>query len=274
MANFPLPDEQPSRDSSVHPFISPRPIYAETDLLGCPDHQKQFRGIRTRRCLLADDDNQRNFVFADEGLPLGVCWRKVNVVLPMPEIETDGHRRVGGRPMGEMEGPFHRVKQTLKVRVVTRTPDGSTQTVVNLSTPIRFGTCLDTMPGGKNHSYLPAYVQLFHENGELRDCDPLPLYERYEDMVVEPEVAKTKSEPLAPDYKSLYPSSAAPSRAGSPVASSSGSTYRPPSPSGSSGGSEAADTESAFSHSPATVWRSAGAEAAKLPNALTIPTFA
>lgn len=44
--------------------------------------------------------------------------------------------------------------------------------------PIRLGTSQATT--AKRHPSvnptLPAYVQLFHENGDLRECDPLPLY--------------------------------------------------------------------------------------------------
>lgn len=46
-----------------------------------------------------------------------------------------------------------------------------------LTTPIRFGSSPKTMPrAGPPPPSLPAYIQLFHENGELRECDPLPLY--------------------------------------------------------------------------------------------------
>ncbi|KAK4690062.1 hypothetical protein P7C73_g25, partial [Tremellales sp. Uapishka_1] len=172
LSSFPIPAEQPSRHSSQHAFISPKSSHLDA-LSGT--EERPFRGYRTKPCLLADDGNQRNFFFADDGLGLGDKWRKVNVVLPMPDASKLQHNR----PSSEMEGPFLRIKHSLKIRVVCRGPtDAAEDTqVVILSTPIRFGTCPSTMPSANRSSpALPAYIQLFHENGELRECDALPLY--------------------------------------------------------------------------------------------------
>jgi hypothetical protein len=55
---------------------------------------------------------------------------------------------------------------------------------VILSTPLRFGTapaCPTTSQLSNDATvptvHLPAYTQLFHENGEQRDGEPLPMYE-------------------------------------------------------------------------------------------------
>lgn len=51
-----------------------------------------------------------------------------------------------------------------------------------LSTPIKFATSPATMPNriaSKEKFQPPAYIQVFHENGDLRQCDPLPMYTRY-----------------------------------------------------------------------------------------------
>jgi hypothetical protein len=41
--------------------------------------------------------------------------------------------------------------------------------------PIRFGSAPETLPTPASKGP-PPYIAVFHENGELRDCDPLPLY--------------------------------------------------------------------------------------------------
>ncbi|OCF40063.1 hypothetical protein I317_06138 [Kwoniella heveanensis CBS 569] len=229
-SSFPLPAEQPSRHSSHHQLISPRSSYADGGFLGYDE--RPFRGIRTRQCLLSEDGNQRNFFFADNGLGLGEKWRKVNVVLPMP---ADIGKGLSSRPQPEMDGPFLKIKHSLKIRVVCRNIDGGKEDtqVVILSTPIRFGTCPSTMPSSSTKApSLPAYIQLFHENGDLRECDALPVYSKSEDGSDEisdrpPVQAPIPSEP-APSYNSLF-SSSAPSSA-----TSYGCSSRSPSPSGSS----------------------------------------
>lgn len=56
------------------------------------------------------------------------------------------------------------------------------QKIIVLTTPIRFGTLPGTHPDSrvKAVDHLPAYIQLFHENGDLRECDPLPIYSKDE----------------------------------------------------------------------------------------------
>lgn len=67
-----------------------------------------------------------------------------------------------------------RMKHILKTSLVCRNPDGH-ETIVQLSTPIRFATHPHTMPV-PNSWAPPPYIHTFHENGDQRDCDPLPLY--------------------------------------------------------------------------------------------------
>ena len=219
VANFPIPEEQPSRCSSEHALISPRSLYADGAFLGPPRNDEKFRTSRSRQCLLADDGNQRNFTFDDGGLPLADKWRRVNVVLPMPPHDKHSEVRRGGRPQPETENPFLRINHNLKIRIICRTNDPEpTDTVVILTTPIRFGTCPSTIPGAVSKTSLPAYLQLFHENGDLRECDPLPLY-----SMPTSEMAPSSSySPPIPDYESLYPDtpSASSSRASSPTPSS------------------------------------------------------
>jgi hypothetical protein len=112
-ATYPLPSEQPSWHSSSYPLISPRPLYADPPFLSEPD--QPFRGSHARKCLLADDGCQRNFFFEGDGLPLGGNWRKVNVQLPMP---LDTERQRANMPQPEMDGPFGKVKHSLKIRMV------------------------------------------------------------------------------------------------------------------------------------------------------------
>lgn len=65
-------------------------------------------------------------------------------------------------------------------------------------------------PIGKPHlASLPSYIQLFHENGELRECDPLPLYTAHESgsqatiPLSEPE--RSDCSIPAPSYESILP---------------------------------------------------------------------
>ena len=99
-----------------------------------------------------------------------------------------------------------------------------------LSTPIRFGTSLSTLPDASSSSAppLPAYIQLFHENGDLRKCDPLPLYSGPA-QIAAPVVASHTLSPIAPklaspmsptpSYDSLFPSAHTHSRSPSPSGS-------------------------------------------------------
>ncbi|WVQ93510.1 hypothetical protein IAU59_000584 [Kwoniella sp. CBS 9459] len=227
-SSFPLPAEQPSRHSSLHQLISPRATYADGGFLGFDD--RPFRGIQTRQCLLSEDGNQRNFFFADNGLGLGEKWRKVNVVLPMPAALGKGP---SSRPQPEMDGPFLKIKHSLKIRVVCRNIEGGKEDtqVVILSTPIRFGTCPSTMPSTSTKSLaLPAYIQLFHENGDLRECDALPMYFKSEhghEECSDHAILQSMPNEPAPSYSSLFASPA-----------SNACSSRSPSPSSSSYSSE------------------------------------
>ncbi|EIW67223.1 hypothetical protein TREMEDRAFT_64469 [Tremella mesenterica DSM 1558] len=176
MSANPLPSNQPSVHSSEHALLNPS-HYANAicfDSTSGTAHKAQ----KSRQCLLADDGTQRNFFFAKEGLGLcGDKWRKVNVVLPMPADALGKGSATGGRPQAEVEGPFLRIRHSLKIKLVCKNTGADVDTMVLLSTPIRFGTCQDTLPlSASSRSQLPPYIQLFHENGDLRECDPLPLY--------------------------------------------------------------------------------------------------
>ncbi|KIR57534.1 hypothetical protein I314_06673 [Cryptococcus bacillisporus CA1873] len=204
-STFPIPETQPSRYSSQHKLISPPSSYASNNFgfEECP-----FKETRTRSCFLSEDGNQRNFFFSNDGLGLTDKWRKVNVVLPMPTEAGE----MGSKPQPEINSPFLRIKHALKFRVVCRNAGNTEDAVVLLSTPIRFSTCPITMPTpiGKPHlASLPSYIQLFHENGELRECDPLPLYTAHESGL---QVTIPLSEPdrsdcsiPAPSYESIIP---------------------------------------------------------------------
>jgi len=83
--------------------------------------------------------------------------------------------------------------------------------VVTLRTPIRFCTSLDTIStiDGPKYLPLPAYVQLFHENGDIRQCDPLPLYSETEDSNPAPPASSLADcVAAASAYTPRYPSPA------------------------------------------------------------------
>ncbi|ORX35217.1 hypothetical protein BD324DRAFT_631851 [Kockovaella imperatae] len=272
---FPIPVAQPSQDGSEHPLIEPAPQAYLARTGENPDLER-FRGERLRPCLLADDGSQRNFWFAGEGLELGDKWRKINIVLPMP---AESRSSKSTRPKADHDGPFMRIKHSLKIRVVCKNVDSDGKAVsVILSTPIRFGTSLLTLPRASSTTQpsLPAYVQLFHENGDLRQCDPLPLYSGPIQVAAPvisshappspsstPHRISSSKECLSsspfpiPSYDSLFPRS----RAQSPLTSDFGSSLadagqshrrvRADSPSGSSGYRE--DVESKYSSSAPTL---------------------
>ncbi|OCF56500.1 hypothetical protein L486_05350 [Kwoniella mangroviensis CBS 10435] len=269
-SSFPLPSEQPTRNSSVNQLISPRMGYADGTGSFLGYDERPFKGMRTRQCLLSDDGNQRNFFFADKGLGLGDKWRKVNVILPMPSLESG--KGLSTRPQPELDGPFLRIRHDLKIRVVCRSPGSKDDTqVVILSTPIKFGTCPSTMPSIKDKpTPLPAYIQLFHENDDLRECDSLPVYTGSSSSSSSDSNSSATEVPVpdtpAPSYASLYPLTTRPcsSRSPSPssyddsasVASSSGSSTlgrrersSSPSPSSSEDEPESMDIDSVISSS-------------------------
>ena len=248
-AVFPIPDasEQPDRHSSHNAFISPRNPKADVECKAPID--KVYRASRVRKCLLAEDGSQRNFYFANDGLAMNECWRKVNVVLPMPA----GPKGLKSRPQGEMDGPMIRIKHILKIRVVCRNVGsvgedmvsrplvklGSllTSQAVVLSVPIQFGTCPQSMAATFRYRkpLLPAYIQLYHENGEQLPCDPLPIYNPVDPTTPPP--SYTSHQPMS----SLLAPRGGSSRSSSPSARSSTSEIdtldlRTPSPPSSDDG--------------------------------------
>lgn len=231
---FPLPDQT----SGDHNFISPRPEYAvDQSVNGTP-----FRGIRTRQCLLADDGKQRDFFFADDGLALDHRWRKVNAILPMPDICPDGSVQHGGRPQPELEAPFLRIRHSLKIRIVVHSPGSDAESVIILTTPIRFASAPTTLPGrSSTATRLPAYIQVFHENGDVRQCDPLPVYTaRAQDAGPAPE---GETLPPVPPYKSLFPEDSTFLRVPSPSTSIESLRSTSLSGSSSSGAADAIDMD-------------------------------
>lgn len=113
-STYPIPANLPTRSSTQHALLAPRDSSADTTH---PPDNLPFRGFRTRPRLRADDGSQRNFFFSGKGLELGDKWRKVNVVLPMPA-------GVSNRPQAELDGPFLRIRHSLKIRMVCRDPAG------------------------------------------------------------------------------------------------------------------------------------------------------
>lgn len=159
---------------------------------------------------------QRSFIFPDEGLPVKDKYRTINAILPLPNI--DAHpRKQGGLPQAEMDGAFLRIRQMLVIHILVSDPDSEYPCkVIRLSAPIRFGTSISTVPGVDNSVLLPPYIQVFHENGSMRQCDPLPLYTR----TPEPTVAESPPpRSPVPSYKSLFPEATSPasSRSTSPT---------------------------------------------------------
>lgn len=143
--------------AAVPPFES---VFGEVDI-AC-------RTTTTRACLLTENGEQRSFAF-EGGLGISYRWRRLSIVLPLPCAEQSA-----SRPNPDSDGPFLRVRHCLKTRIVLSRPGGDMETLV-LQTPIRFATEPTTFP----HRPLaapPPYVSMFHENGDMRECDPLPLY--------------------------------------------------------------------------------------------------
>lgn len=222
-AVYPIPDEseQPNRHSSHKAFISPRSPRADAPCTS----DEVFRGQRSRKCLLAEDGSQRNFFFDNDGLAMNESWRKVNVVLPMPV----GNKGLKTRPQGEMDGPMLRIRHALKIRVVCRNVGSHGEDMVSLalslnqftadsqavvlSVPIRFGTCPETIAANclYRKPLLPAYIQLYHENGEQLPCDPLPMYNLTDPTTPPPS--------YTPTYRIPSPLPAAISRSSSPSSS-------------------------------------------------------
>ncbi|KAJ9111741.1 hypothetical protein QFC19_001103 [Naganishia cerealis] len=162
---------------------------------------------RTRTLLLGEDGNPRTYRFEGSGLELGEGWRKVNIIIPMPpNIEpTPTMANISNKPAVETETPFLKIKHKLRIRIVCRsTALPGQDTIVVLTTPLKCGTAptprrLNLVPASpinatagyrivqpssslgqqplSSFSSLPAYCQMFHENGTTReDEDILPLY--------------------------------------------------------------------------------------------------
>ncbi|KAL1411823.1 hypothetical protein Q8F55_002790 [Vanrija albida] len=162
--SFPIPLEQPTRFGRQHALLSRSPR-ADAPQLG--DTDLPIRAIVKRACLLSDEGLQRNFCFGVPGLRIGRKWRKVNVILPLPDASSPA------APHGDYDGPFVRRTHVLRTTLKYRLPSGDVLPVT-FAAPIRFATSPHTMPSST--AAPPAYIQVFEENGELRDCDPLPLY--------------------------------------------------------------------------------------------------
>lgn len=81
---------------------------------------------------------------------------------------------------------------------------------------MKFGSMPSTVPKLPNVVYeppLPAYVQLFHENGDVRHCDPLPLYSRDPNYKDDPPAFTSAAGvvlPLAPLASTAQPLKASP----------------------------------------------------------------
>ncbi|GHJ87801.1 hypothetical protein NliqN6_4203 [Naganishia liquefaciens] len=194
MAAYPIPEDQPSECSPYHgsaALLSPPSRLSSMSLLGLTSSQT-FKGTRTRTLLLGEDGKSRTYKFDGDGLELGSGWRKVNIIIPMPTAEADATSSddINRKPASEIDTPFLRIKHKLKIRIVCRSRAMPGQdTIVVLTTPLRCGTApqprlnplsIDsatfTSPPGP--SQVPAYCQLFHENGTAREDDEaLPLYE-------------------------------------------------------------------------------------------------
>lgn len=129
---FPVPKNQPNRAGTAHPLISPRSPWADVGVI-LQNDARPYRSITSRPCLLGDDGKQRSFLFANDGLVLSDCWRKVNVLLPMPDLDEMKERVKNNRPRSEFDSPFLRVRHNLKIKMVCR--DGYTGLLVSCRKP-------------------------------------------------------------------------------------------------------------------------------------------
>ncbi|WVR03745.1 hypothetical protein IAU60_000740 [Kwoniella sp. DSM 27419] len=171
-----IPLEQPAHGSFEHQLISPRSIYADGGIMG--HNPSPTKSTKSRKYLVLPDARERSFTFANEGLSLSQrMWRSLVTRLPMPLLQGSGQN---ARPDPDMNSPFLKIRHHLKLRMVYRMPDSDTLHEVTFTAAIRFGTCHSTLPTDiPRGPLLPAYVQLYHENGQPRSCDPLPLYENH-----------------------------------------------------------------------------------------------
>lgn len=193
MSAYPIPEDQPSECSPYHgasALLSPPSRLSSMSMFGLTS-SKTFKATRTRTLLLGEDGKSRTYRFDGDGLELGSGWRKVNIIIPMPNSDTESTSLddINRKPSGEMDTPFLRIKHKLKIRIVCRSRSMPGQdTIVVLTTPLRCGTAPQPRPNTAitsstqvmqaGPSQVPAYCQIFHENGTAReDEEALPLYE-------------------------------------------------------------------------------------------------
>ncbi|KAJ9102560.1 hypothetical protein QFC21_002961 [Naganishia friedmannii] len=208
-AAFPIPEDQPDESNPHHgpsALLSPPSRLSGMSMFGLTS-SRPFKGTRTRTLLLGEDGNPRTYRFEGPGLDLGDGWRKVNIIIPMPgDIDSNqATTNDSNKPAVEIETPFLKIKHKLKIRIVCRsTALPGQDTIVVLTTPLSCGTApkprrvnlgpmlsINTMAGfripqpGSSFgqepltylSSLPAYCQIFYENGATReDEEILPLY--------------------------------------------------------------------------------------------------
>lgn len=137
---FPIPEQQPSRTSSEHRLVSPaHPRAAQALTQPFSAESKPFNVARRRKCLLADDGSQRNFVFSEDGLGMSERWRKVNIVLPMPHPTRKSSATC--RPRGEYDSPMLKVKHSLAIRVVCRNVGNEGEDIVSPAPRVRGPLC-------------------------------------------------------------------------------------------------------------------------------------
>lgn len=194
MAAYPISEDQPSECSPYHgssALLSPPSRLSSMSMFGLTS-SKPFKATRTRTLLLGEDGKSRTYKFDGDGLELGSGWRKVNIIIPMPSSEAAATASddINRKPSSEIDTPFLRIKHKLKIRIVCRSRAMPGQdTIVVLTTPLRCGTAPQPRPhcvlgdsatevSESGSSQVPAYCQIFHENGTAReDEEALPLYE-------------------------------------------------------------------------------------------------
>lgn len=161
-SSFPLPEQPRSQHELYGPSLAPNiPV--------C--NLKPIRTPHTRNCSLGSNREQMSKSFSKDELPITSSWRTVNVML---SPGTDG-----GQPQSDMSASFIRITHTLSIRLTFRMGNGRIESEW-LEVPIRLGTCPRT--AFEPVKAPPPYVSVFFENGELRDCDTLPLYQKVPDM--------------------------------------------------------------------------------------------
>lgn len=189
MSAYPIPEDQPSECSPYHgssALLSPPSRLSSMSMFGLTS-SKTFKATRTRTLLLGEDRKARTYRFDGDGLELGSGWRKVNIIIPMPTTDADSTSPddVNRKPAGEIDTPFLRIKHKLKIRIVCRSRAMPGQdTIVVLTTPLRCGTAPQARPSSvffnsasklpSGPSQVPAYCQIFHENGTAREDDEAP----------------------------------------------------------------------------------------------------